>query len=64
MSAQPRSAQQAVISLPYVVIHVYGLELNQKFIGDVYNKPRARNDAGSDVFIPISGTIWAFSPSL
>jgi hypothetical protein len=39
---------------PQVVLHKFGIEFNQKFTGDVFNKLRARNIVLADVFIIMS----------
>jgi hypothetical protein len=39
---------------PQVVLHNFGIEFNQKFTGDVFNKLRARNIGLADVFIIMS----------
>ena len=36
---------------PQVVLHNFGIEFNQKFTGDVFNKLRARNIVIADVFV-------------
>ena len=42
------------LMLPWVVLHKFGIEFNQQFTGDVFNKLRARNIGLADVFIIMS----------
>ena len=39
---------------PQVVLHNFGIEFNQQFTGDFFNKLRARNIVIVDVFIIMS----------